>query len=227
MRKFAKAAVGAVLAASFIVVAPTSARAQEDVGGQVIQSLELEQADVREALRILFKNVNISYSIAPEVQGFVTVSLKRIPFETALQSILNQVDATYRVEGGVYHIIKREAPAPRPVDIGTPPSTTPQNPIRRLKIRSADPAYIILMLTGGGRPGSSPEISALRGGGFGGGGIGGNTGGGQGFGGSGTGGFGGGGGGLGGGGFGGGSGGFGGGGGGGGGAGGAGRAGIG
>ena len=33
--------------------------AQEDVSQKIISSLELEQADVREALRALFKNVNV------------------------------------------------------------------------------------------------------------------------------------------------------------------------
>src|SRR5580700_6495592 len=90
----------------FMLVGFASAQS-EDISQHQIPSLELEQADVREALRALFKNVNVSYSIAPEVQGPVTVSLKNVTFETALQNVLRQVDATYRVEGGVYEIVKR------------------------------------------------------------------------------------------------------------------------
>ena len=35
--------------------------------------------------------------------------LRGVPFSTALQNILRQVDATYRIEGGVFEIVKREA----------------------------------------------------------------------------------------------------------------------
>jgi hypothetical protein len=37
----------------------------------------------------------------------VTASLKDVTFDTALQNLLRQVDATYRIEGGVYNIILR------------------------------------------------------------------------------------------------------------------------
>ena len=56
--------------------------AQEDPTQHIIPSMDLQQADVRDALRALFRNVNVNYSIAPEVQGTVTVSLKNVLFET-------------------------------------------------------------------------------------------------------------------------------------------------
>ncbi len=201
---------------------PATSMAQQDVSGQIIPSLEFEQADVREALRSLFRSVGVSYTIAPEVQGTVTVSLKNVTFETALQNITRQVDATYRVEGGVYQIVRRVQDVG--AETGTPPpiTNTTGKVIRRIFIRTADPALIALLL--GPQKGSQyyqggPEITSLGrfigggqqggqggqgGGGFGGGGLGG---GGGGFGGGGLGG--GGGGGFGGGGFGGGGGGFG------------------
>ena len=202
-----------LLGLAFATLMPATIHAQGDPGTQNISQLELEQADVREALRLLFKNVNASYGVAPEVQGTVTVSLRNVPFETALQAILKQVDATYRVEGGVYQIIRRD-------DTGVVsgggteerPNITPRNPVRRLKIRSADPMFIVMMLNGSQNFSNTyPEMSTLfnspagqgggQGGGLGGGGLGG---GGLGGGGLGGGGFGGGG--LGGGGFGGGGG---------------------
>lgn len=70
-------------------------------------SLELTDTDVREALRELFREGGTSYTIAPDVQGSITVALKNVTFETALQNILKQVNATYRIEGGVYIIIDR------------------------------------------------------------------------------------------------------------------------
>src|SRR5579862_8953344 len=112
MTKNIKLAISAALGLAMLGGIPMSAHAQTDPANQVIPSLDLDAVDVREALRALFKSVGVSYSIAPEVQGTVTVNLKNVRFDTALQNILKQCDATYRVEGGVYQIIKREEPTP-------------------------------------------------------------------------------------------------------------------
>lgn len=154
-----------VLIAGMLIVGgtPVFAARQEDISQKTIPSLELNQADVREAVRALFKNVSISYLVAPEVQGTVTVSLKNVSFETALQNLLRQVDATYRVEGGVYEIVRRvETVAPTSGPESTP--TVRTTIIRRIRIRSADPAFIAAML--GAKAGSqnysiSPEISTI------------------------------------------------------------------
>ena len=164
MKTTLRLAVGALFAFTLLAAVPTIASAQEDISQKNIPSMELDQADVREALRALFKNVNVSYSIAPEVQGSVTVSLKNVTFEAALQNVLRQVDATYRVEGGVYEIIKRE-------DTSVPLLTTSDSPknvstliTRRIKILHADPEFIAAMI---GRKGGnqnyliSPEMSAV------------------------------------------------------------------
>ena len=207
MKKRMTLALGAILAVGMLAGAPVRAYSQ-DIGGTIIPSLELDSADVREALRALFKNVGVSYSIAPEVQGPVTVSLRNVTFEAALQNILKQVNATYRVEGGIYQIvIKEDTQIGTGGDQGTvaPPRTTV---VRRLKIRSADPQMIITLLSGSQSTGVAPEESTIfntQGGGQGGGGgFGGGLGGLGGGGCVGGGGFGGGGGGFGGGGFGGG-----------------------
>ena len=225
MKKTTKLALGAALGVLMLAGIPSAAFAQNDVSGKNISSLDYESADVREALRALFKNVGVSYTIASDVQGLVTVHLRNVPFETALQQITRQVDATYRIEGGVYQIVKREDQNPNVVVGGNDQVIPASNKVRRqIRIRFADPQFIALLL--GPDKGSqdfslAPEVSTVRntpqsqglggggGGGFGGGGGGGFGGGGGGFGGGG-GGFGGGGGG-----FGGGGGGFGGGGGGG------------
>jgi hypothetical protein len=197
-------ALGALLAIGMLAGAPAKSYGQ-DVGNQNIPSLELDSADVREALRALFKNVGVSYSIAPEVQGTVTVSLRNVTFDAALQNILKQVNATYRVEGGIYQIVLREEPTS-----GTGGQVDPTGPVRstvvrRLKIRSADPQLIITLLSGSQSTGLVPEQSTVfntgsgqgqggfgggggMGGGFGGGGFGGGGFGGGGFGGGGMGG---------------------------------------
>ena len=179
---------------------------QGDVSNQVIASLDLEDVDVRDAIRALFKNVNANYVVAPEVQGTVTVQLKNVKFEVALRNILDQVKATYRIEGGIFNIIKRDETV---VDNTNPTApilpTASKTPVR-IYINHADPLFIIMML--GSRQTTAikfPEYSTLINGsmfgGSNGGGFGGSGGGGLG---GGRGGFGGGGGGLGGGGYGGG-----------------------
>jgi len=218
MKSTMKLAMSVAFGIFLVGAIPSVASAQEDISQKQISSLELEQADVREALRALFKNVNVSYSIAPEVQGPITVSLKNVTFETALQNVLRQVDATYRIEAGVYEIVKKAdniSANQKDQEKETPKTDT--KIIRRIKIRSADPAFIAMMI--GQKEGNQnynipPERSTLintgQGGGGGGqGGFGGGGGGGHGgFGGGGRGGggCGGGSGGVGGGGFGGGSG---------------------
>lgn len=204
--------ISGLLALSFFALAPVRAMAQDDIGNKQIASLEYDSADIRDVLKNLFKYVGVSYTIAPDVQGTVTISLKDKTFETCLNAVLKQVDATYRVEGGIYNIIKKELEGEGPVintDSGlTPPSAKPR--IHRFKIRYADPQFVYLLLRGDAGFGSGPELSTKdfsslpqgggRQGGFGGGGNGGGFGGG-GFGGGGFGGGGFGGGGFGGGGF--------------------------
>ena len=177
MNRNFKLAVGALLAIAFVTGAPVRA---QDVGQQMIPSLELDQADVREALRALFKNVGVSYSIAPEVQGPVTCSLRNVTFEAALQNILKQVNATYRVEGGIYQIVLKEEPQGGNGGTEQPTITTKATQVRRLKIRSADPQMIITLLSGSQSTGLAPESSTVfntpSGGGGGGGGFGGSGG---------------------------------------------------
>jgi len=204
--KFKASYVIAMTALSgLMLAAPLKVLAQDDVRNHVVSSLEFESADIRDALKILFREVGVSYTIAEDVQGSVTVSLKNVPFETALRNLLNQVDSTWREEGGVYNIVKREAPGNT---LGGGSTDTPtvrqENRPRRIYIQSADPQLIITLLAGNTTNTSmQPETSVLTGGGgsggmgggMGGGGFGGgNSGfGGGGFGGGGNSGFGGGG----------------------------------
>ena len=165
MKPLIKGASLAIL--GILIVGGTSrlALAQEDISQKMVPSLELEQADVREALRALFKNVSVSYSIAPEVQGSVTANMRNVSFQTALQNVLRQVDATYRVEGGVYEIIKRTDTVGPAVSSGGPtPSNVSTKILRRIKIHSADPQFIALMI--GAKIGSqsytvAPEMSTI------------------------------------------------------------------
>ncbi|MBL8086723.1 MAG: hypothetical protein JNM85_01475 [Chthonomonas sp.] len=199
------AAIGVL--STILIGAPIKGTAQIDPANVSVPALELQQADVRDALRLLFKQVGIPYSINSDVQGEVTISITSpTPFETVLRNILNQVNATYRVEGGIYTIILK------PQDTGfgggtdtTAPitTTTTTNMPQRIQIRHADPLLIIRLINAEWDPTMQPENSVIVSGGFGGGGgngggggFGGGLGGGGGSGGLGGGGFGGGGGGF-------------------------------
>jgi len=67
-------------------------------------TFKMDNADVRQVLREIFKSAKVSYSIAPEVQGALDVDLKDASFDVALKMVLDRVHATYRIENGVYEI---------------------------------------------------------------------------------------------------------------------------
>ncbi len=204
--------VGKLMAiAALMLVTPAFALAQDGGGADQPVSISLDQADIRDALRALFRMVGLNYVVNSDVVGTVTVSLNGVPFTTALRNLLNQVDATYRIEAGVYQIVRKEVAATGggtfQEQLPTTTATQQWRPIflsGRDGVLIADPAYILALLGGNDGTGQFPEQTSTIGIQSGGGGFGGGNGGG--FGG---GGFGGGGGGFGGGGFGGGSGGFG------------------
>jgi len=171
--------VGAVAVAG-VFAAPVSAHAQ-DLRDKTVPSLELQDAEVRDALRLLFESVGVTnYTIAGDVQGRITVKLTNVPFETALRNVLDQVGATWSIEAGIYQIKKREeppAPSTGPTTTETPQSTTVT---RKIQIQHADPYLIALLLSGNQDFAGYPEYSTEAGGfgnGFGGGGFGGGFGG--------------------------------------------------
>jgi type II secretory pathway component GspD/PulD (secretin) len=170
MNKTLKLAVTVGLGVALFSGASVRAFAQETdaTSNKIVPSLEYQQSDVREALQALFKAVGASYSIAPEVQGQITVSLRNVQFSTALQNILRQVDATYRIEGGVWEIVKREDHVGTPVPGDPEPVIGSREVLRRIKINSADPELIALLL--GAAKGTQtwnlpPEVSSLTKGG--------------------------------------------------------------
>jgi len=184
----------------------TTSLAQDNKDEQIVASVQYEQSDVREALRALFKSAGVAgYTIDPTVQGTVTANLTNVTLGVALNALLRQVDATYRVESGIYQVLRKEAdqtPANlNPNDVVAPVTN---RVIRRIQIKYADPQLIAILI---GTQGGSTNFSQLveqssitlgqlfGGGGGGGGGFGGGGQGGGGFGGGG-GGFGGGGGGF-------------------------------
>jgi len=76
--------------------------------------LDLTMAPIDSALKILFSGKGLNYTLDSNVQGIVKeVHLKGVPFDTALKTLLKQVDPplVYRKEGDVYLIsVKKDVP---------------------------------------------------------------------------------------------------------------------
>ena len=70
--------------------------------------VEFQNVDAREAIRWLFRQGLFGGTIAPEVRGVVTLNLRNVPWEVALQHVLRQVDATYRIEHGFIEVVLRD-----------------------------------------------------------------------------------------------------------------------
>ena len=161
------------LMALWVCMAVVPVRAQ---GEEKTVTIELNQADIRFALKALFDPTGYNYSIDPAIQGTVTVRLKDVPFSVALRNILSQVKASYRVVGGVYEIVLREESIAPPPDLGmseTPELATQTERVIRIPVYHADPNFILGVISG--RAPDVPEITTLSG--MGGGGYGGGFGG--------------------------------------------------
>lgn len=175
------AALSALFVGAFLL-GPVNAPAQEDIRKKPVGSLDLQDAPIRDALRLLFDAVGVqNWTISQDVQGNVTARLRDVPLETALRNILEQVDATYSIEAGVFKIFRRELiRVDRPIE---EPRAATTSVTKRIQIMHADPMLIAFLLSGGGTGGGQggltfglpPEMSTLSGGfgGFGGGGFGG------------------------------------------------------
>jgi len=68
-------------------------------------NLRADNLDIRLALQQLFEQVGANYVIDRSVKGTVTVSLKKVPFRTALVSALKSSDFTYEIDNGVFRIV--------------------------------------------------------------------------------------------------------------------------
>jgi type II secretory pathway component GspD/PulD (secretin) len=98
-------AFGALVIVTALMPITALGQKADDISSRKV-TLNMENGDIRAALKSLFKSVNANYTIDQAVRGEVTVSLTDVPFRTALESILkstqSQKPLTYRVEDGVY-----------------------------------------------------------------------------------------------------------------------------
>jgi hypothetical protein len=184
-----------VLAAIAVLMAAQASPLLAQQGGDPTQrrvTVKYDQADVRFVLKQLFDSVGVSYTLDPNVQGTVTVSLTDVPFTVALDNILRPLNLTYRVENGVYFVTVRqpeETPLAPNIDTTTPDEGVRLNLPEKVQLNYASPTLIAALL--GGTLISYAQYELQSGGGGLGGGFGGFGGLGGGFGGSGGGGLGG------------------------------------
>ena len=171
-----------VLAAIAVLVAAQASPLLAQQGGDPSQrrvTVKYDQADVRFVLKQLFDSVGVSYTLDPNVQGTVTVSLTDVPFTVALDNILRPLNLTYRVENGVYFVTVRqpeEAPLAPNVDTTTPEEGVRLNLPEKIQLNYASPTLIAALL--GGSLIGYAQYELQSGGGFGGfGGLGGGFGG--------------------------------------------------
>ncbi len=196
------------IAACFVVLVSATVSVMAQEGSSPRVTLTLESASIADALKLLFRSTGYNYTLDESVvQGYVTVSLKDVTFETALRTILRAANPplTYRVDGGVYIIspkVETYESTPEP-QVEEP--SQPQVRTEKITLQHLD-SLAIAQVLGGGAVSLNQSGWTYSGGGYGGfgggyGGFGGGFGGGYGGFGGGYGGFGGGYGGFGGGGF--------------------------
>ncbi|MFQ3611723.1 MAG: hypothetical protein SNJ72_09565 [Fimbriimonadales bacterium] len=103
-----KKVIGLWMVSIVLLCSVLAAQADGQDSSQKRVTVKYDQADVRFVLKQLFENAGANYSLDPNVQGTVTVSLTDVPFTVALDAILRQLNLTYRLENGVYYILPRQ-----------------------------------------------------------------------------------------------------------------------
>lgn len=99
---------GSLVQRSNLTVAVSDAPAppQKVYQGEPI-SLALKEADLRDLLGTFGKITGLQMQMDDSVHGKVSVSWVNVPWDEALESILNDNGLTYRIEGKVVHISKK------------------------------------------------------------------------------------------------------------------------
>ena len=72
-------------------------------------TLDIHDADINDLLRLLSDEINTSIVVSPDVKGDITLSLKSVPLDQALDIIMRMHDLGMRYEGNVIWIAKADA----------------------------------------------------------------------------------------------------------------------
>ncbi len=81
-------------------------RSSQEILDHIVPLVEFNQVDVKEALREFFGRNNVDYTLSDKVEGSVNLYVRQVTFKQALDYLLKQLDATYRIEGGVFKIVR-------------------------------------------------------------------------------------------------------------------------
>ena len=99
-------------AAAIITFAASGAGAQEKASGtalmsaQKVISLNVNQMDLQDVLRLMAEKADLNIIISKEVAGLVTLRLKNVDLWQALGAILETNGFTYREEKGIIRVVK-------------------------------------------------------------------------------------------------------------------------
>ncbi|MEO1271119.1 MAG: secretin and TonB N-terminal domain-containing protein [Myxococcota bacterium] len=92
----------------FTIGPPSPTRqARLSLGRQPI-TLDVRQADVRQVLRLFAERSGVNIVVSPEVEGSVTLSLKRVPLQEAFMAVLDAHHLTWERVGQVVMVSRRE-----------------------------------------------------------------------------------------------------------------------
>ena len=184
------------LTALGLLAAPMGAHAQDapgndptsssDVSNQPIK-LDLENADLYSALKLLFAQIKANYTLNPELRQLpVTAHLSNVPFRIALDTLLRSVNSpvplTYKVESGIYSILEKKEVIENNPETDKPDVEQKSNKLTYKKFYGStgeiryNSAYLALLLGAKHIPSIVGQQQGGAGGGFGGGGMGGGMG---------------------------------------------------
>jgi len=159
------------IAACFVVLAGATVSTVAQESGSPRVTLTLESASIADALKLLFRSTGYNYTLDESVvQGYVTVSLKDVTFETALRTILRSANPplTYRVDGGVYVISpKVETYESSPAEPQVEEPSQPQVRTEKITLQHLD-SLAIAQVLGGGAVALNQSGWTYSGGGYGG-----------------------------------------------------------
>ena len=97
-------------------------------------NIDLRDTDVKSAIEALFRGTGKNYSIDSNVQGTISaLSIKDVPFDTALKSLAKSAGLVYRQDAGVYII------SLKPPIIQTPPLSDPGSQMAALDQTTDEP----------------------------------------------------------------------------------------
>lgn len=145
--------------------APTpSSASRPDKGGEITIELAVNRASVRDVLAMMFKQEHLDYVIAPAVMGLVSMHLSNVPFDKALNSLVdaNSQPLVWSIQDGIYHIRPRAAAATAdaPPRVEGAASAVPRQVQIRFEWVSRDPEKEMDSLTVVAQEGHSAQASS-------------------------------------------------------------------